>query len=313
METSIIKKHYVEKRDTPYMKCATVSVIGRPSAGKSTLVNTICEMKVSITAATPQTTRNAIRGIYTDQRGQLIFTDTPGYHLSDKTINRRMQEITVKALEESDAILYLVDGTRGVKAEEEAIAELLKKVKSPKVCVINKKDILTEEQIADARFFLEHNLPSSPILLASGKDDDGVDEILIELFKLAPEGELLYGENEYTDQPLEFRISEIIREKTINLLSDELPHVIFVEVADIEYREETGEVWVRAFINVEREGQKGIVVGKGGENIRKIRKQSFAEIKRIFPGSRLSLDLKVKAKDKWRNNQVILDRVFKDF
>ncbi len=295
------------------MKCATVSVIGRPSAGKSTLVNTICEMKVSITAATPQTTRNAIRGIYTDQRGQLIFTDTPGYHLSDKTINRRMQEITVKALEESDAILYLVDGTRGVKAEEEAIAELLKKVKSPKVCVINKKDILTEEQIADARFFLEHNLPSSPILLASGKDDDGVDEILIELFKLAPEGELLYGENEYTDQPLEFRISEIIREKTINLLSDELPHVIFVEVADIEYREETGEVWVRAFINVEREGQKGIVVGKGGENIRKIRKQSFAEIKRIFPGSRLSLDLKVKAKDKWRNNQVILDRVFKDF
>lgn len=295
------------------MKCATVSVIGRPSAGKSTLVNTICEMKVSITAATPQTTRNAIRGIYTDQRGQLIFTDTPGYHLSDKTINRRMQEITVKALEESDAILYLVDGTRGVKAEEEAIAELLKKVKSPKVCVINKKDILTEEQIADARFFLEHNLPSSPILLASGKDDDGVDEILIELFKLAPEGELLYGENEYTDQPLEFRISEIIREKTINLLSDELPHVIFVEVADIEYREETGEVWVRAFINVEREGQKGIVVGKGGENIRKIRKQSFAEIKRIFPGSRLSLDLKVKAKDKWRNNQVILDKVFKDF
>lgn len=295
------------------MKCATVSVIGRPSAGKSTLVNTICEMKVSITAATPQTTRNAIRGIYTDQRGQLIFTDTPGYHLSDKTINKRMQEITIKALEDSDAVLYLIDGTRGVKAEEEAIAEMLKKVKSPKVCVINKKDILTQDQIDEAKFFLEHNLPDAPILLASGKVDDGVDEILIELFKVAPEGELLYGENEYTDQPLEFRISEIIREKTINLLSDELPHVIFVEVADIEYREETKEVWVRAFINVERDGQKGIVVGKGGENIRKIRKQSFNEIKRIFPGSQLSLDLKVKAKDKWRNNQVILDRVFKDF
>lgn len=295
------------------MKCATVSVIGRPSAGKSTLVNTICEMKVSITAATPQTTRNAIRGIYTDQRGQLIFTDTPGYHLSDKTINKRMQEITIKALEDSDAVLYLIDGTRGVKAEEEAIVEMLKKVKSPKVCVINKKDILTQDQIDEAKFFLEHNLPDEPILLASGKVDDGVDEILIELFKVAPEGELLYGENEYTDQPLEFRISEIIREKTINLLSDELPHVIFVEVADIEYREETKEVWVRAFINVERDGQKGIVVGKGGENIRKIRKQAFNEIKRIFPGSQLSLDLKVKAKDKWRNNQVILDRVFKDF
>ena len=113
------------------MKCATVSVIGRPSVGKSTLINTMCEMKVSITAATPQTTRNAIRGIYTDQRGQLIFTDTPGYHLSEKTINKRMQEITVSALSDSDMILYIVDATRPLKEEEEAIASILSKVKVP--------------------------------------------------------------------------------------------------------------------------------------------------------------------------------------
>jgi len=292
-------------------KCATVSVIGRPSAGKSTLVNTICEMKVSITAKTPQTTRNAIRGIYTDQRGQLIFTDTPGYHLSDKTINKRMQEITVKALEDSDAVLYLLDGTRGVGKEEEAIIELLTKVKAPIVAVINKKDILKEEQIEEVEFFLEHKLPGATILLASGKADEGVDEILIELFKAAPEGELLYAENAYTDQPLEFRISEIIREKTINLLSDELPHVIYVDVADIEYREEEKEVWIRAFIYTERENQRGIIVGKGGENIRRIRKQSFNEIKKIFPGSQLNLDLRVKANNKWRNNTYILDKVFK--
>lgn len=294
------------------MKSATVSIIGRPSAGKSTLVNTICEMKVSITSRTPQTTRNKIRGIYTDQRGQLIFTDTPGYHISDKEINRRMQEATISALSDSDIILYMVDGKRSAKKEEETIAGLIKEAKVPVVCCINKKDILTEEEKEDAEFFLKENFPTSPILIASAKDDDGVDEILIELFKLAPEGELLYDESQYTDQPLEFRISEIIREKTISSLSDELPHVIFVEVQDIEYDEEKKAVWIRAFINVERDGQKGIIVGRGGENIKRIRKESFKEIKRIFPGSSLNLDLRVKSQAKWRNNQNVLDRIFRD-
>jgi len=292
-------------------KCATVSVIGRPSAGKSTLVNTICGMKVSITASTPQTTRNKIRGIYTDQRGQLIFTDTPGYHISGKAMNVRMQEITVDALSDSDVILYLIDGTRAEGMEEKAIVELLSKTKSPVVAVINKSDILSKAQIEDAMAFVEENLKPKALLVASGKEDEGVDEILIELFRLAPEGELLYGEDEYTDQPLEFRIEEIIREKTIALLKDELPHVIYTEVSDIEYNEEEKKVWVRAFINTEREGQKGIVVGKGGENIRRIRKESFKEIKRIFPGSKLELDLRVKAQDKWRDNPLILDKVFK--
>ena len=294
------------------MKSATVSVIGRPSAGKSTMVNTICEMKVSITSRTPQTTRNKIRGIYTDQRGQIIFTDTPGYHLSDKEVNKRMQEVTVSALEDSDMILYIVDGKRSAKKEEETIAELIKKSKRPVVCCINKKDILSAEEQEDAEFFLRQHFPDSPILSASAKDDDGIDEVLIELFKFAPEGELMYDESQYTDQQLEFRISEIIREKTINLLREEMPHCIYVEVSDLEYDEETKEVWVRAFINVEREGQKGFVVGKGGETIKTIRKQSFNEIKRIFPGSKLQLDLRVKAQPKWRNNQVILDKIFKD-
>lgn len=293
------------------MKCATVSLIGRPSAGKSTLVNTICEMKVSITAKTPQTTRNAIRGIYTDSRGQLIFTDTPGFHLSDKNFNKRMQDVTLGALDESDTILYVIDASREAEAEEIAIATILQKAKAPVIVVINKKDILSDNQIEKAKEFVTTYLPNAPLLTASGGKDDGVDEILIEIFKNAPEGELMYDESQYTDQDLEFRISEIIREKTINLLSQELPHVIYVEISDIEYNEETKEVWIRAFIVTEREGQKGIIVGKGGENIRTIRKQSFTEIKRIFPGKTLNLDLRVKAQAKWRNNQIILDKLFK--
>lgn len=293
------------------LKCATVTLIGRPSSGKSTLVNTICEMKVSITSPAPQTTRNAIRGIYTDQRGQLIFTDTPGYHLGGREINRRMQEITVSSLDDSDVVLYLLDATRSRGAEEDAIISMLEKVKVPVVAVINKADILSDEEISEAEEYIRSKLPSAVILKASALNDVGVDEILIELFRFAPYGQLLYPEESYTDQNLEFRISEIIREKTINLLSDELPHVIYVEVADIEYDEEAGSVWVRAFIVTEREGQKGIIVGKGGENIKRIRKESFKEIRRIFPSSRLNLDLRVKAQNKWRNNQATLDRIFR--
>lgn len=293
------------------LKCATVTLIGRPSSGKSTLVNTICEMKVSITSPAPQTTRNAIRGIYTDQRGQLIFTDTPGYHLGGREINRRMQEITVSSLDDSDVVLYLLDATRSRGAEEDAIISMLEKVKVPVVAVINKADILSDEETSEAEEYIRSKLPSAVILKASALNDEGVDEILIELFRLAPYGQLLYPEESYTDQNLEFRISEIIREKTINLLSDELPHVIYVEVADIEYDEEAGSVWVRAFIVTEREGQKGIIVGKGGENIKRIRKESFKEIRRIFPSSRMNLDLRVKAQNKWRNNQATLDRIFR--
>ena len=294
------------------MKSATVSVIGRPSSGKSTLVNTICEMKVSITSPTPQTTRNKIRGIYTDQRGQLVFTDTPGYHLSDKTINKRMQDVTVSALKDSDLILYVIDGKRAAGTEEEAIAKMIRTSKVKTVAVINKKDILTEHNIEDAEFFIRENLPGVQYFTASALNDDGIDEVLIALYALAPEGEMMYDENQYTDQDLEFRISEIIREKTISNLSDELPHVIYVEVSDLEYNEETKQVWIRAFICVERDGQKGFIVGRGGENIKRIGTEARKEIRRIFPSSTVRLDLQVKTAEKWRQNSIILDKVFRN-
>jgi GTP-binding protein Era len=293
------------------MKCATVAIIGRPSAGKSTLLNTICEMKVSITASTPQTTRNAIRGIYTDERGQLIFTDTPGFHLSEKTLNKRLQETALKTLEENDAVLYILDAKRSAGEEEKALASHIAKLKTPVICVINKSDILKEEELAEAQAFLEEMLPGKTVLGASAKLDEGVDEILIELFKHAPEGELLYPADAYTDQNLEFRISEIIREKAINLVTEEIPHAIYVEIADIEYSEENNTVWVRAFIVVERDTQKGIVVGKRGAGIARIRKGAEPEIRDIFPGKKLRLDLRVKAQDKWRNNSIILDRILR--
>ena len=294
------------------MKCASVAIIGRPSSGKSTLLNTICESKVSITSPTPLTTRNAIRGIYTDSRGQLIFTDTPGFHISEKKFQKRMQDIATSSLEETDAVLYLLDATRKPGSEEDAITYMLSGLSVPVVCCINKKDILSESQIKDAEDYLRKSMPGRVVLVASAKADDGVDEILIELFKHAPEGELLYDQDTWTDQNLEFRISEIIREKAMNSVTEEIPYAIMVEVADLEYNAEQGKVWVRAFITVERESQKGIMVGKGGENIKKIRIASFKDIKKIFPGSKLELDLRVRVNPKWKSNDMILSKVFKD-
>ncbi len=293
------------------MKVATVSVVGRPSAGKSTLINTICEMKVSIVSPVPQTTRNKIRGIYTDSRGQLIFTDTPGYHLSEKEINKRMKESAESSLNESDLVLYVVDPTRKQGTEENAISSLIAESGLKTVIAINKIDEAKKEEIASAEKYLKSVFPDSPVLLCSAKLDQGVDEILIELFKEAKEGELLYPEEKYTDQDLEFRIGEIIREKAMDGLKDELPHVLYVDVSDIEYDEKRNHVWIRAFINVEREGQKGFIVGKGGENIKRIGTQARSEIKEIFPGSSIRLDLQVKVAEKWRNNKYIVDKVFK--
>ena len=142
--------------------------------------------------------------------------------------------------------------------------------------------------------------------------DDGVDEILIELFRHAPEGEMLYDENTWTDQDLEFRIAEIIREKAMNSVTAEIPYAIMTEVSDLEYNETENKVWIRAFITVERESQKGIMVGKGGENIKKIRIASFKDIRKIFPQSKLELDLRVRVNGKWKSNDAILSKVFKE-
>lgn len=293
------------------MKSSTVSVVGRPSSGKSTLVNSICEMKVSITSPIPQTTRNKIRGIYTDQRGQLVFTDTPGFHLSNKEINKRMQETAVSSLKESDLVLYVLDVTRKIGEEEIELSKIVKEASTCPVIALNKIDLAKEDDIKDKKDYIKSLFPSSPICPCSALIDEGLDEILIELFKIAKEGELMYPEDKYTDQDLEFRVGEIIREKAMEGLSDELPHVLFVDVSDLEYNKERNHVWIRAFINVEREGQKGFIVGRGGANIKRIGTEARRELKTIFPNSTVRLDLQVKTQEKWRNNKTIVDKVFK--
>ena len=286
------------------MKSAFITVAGRPSAGKSTLVNTICGHKVAIVSRTPQTTKNKIRGIYTVPEGQFVFLDTPGYYDSDKKSNLELQEITLSALDDSDLILYVTDMTRTPGKEEEILASIVTKTERPLFAALNKCDMLTEEQGDDAvkviaerkAFFAQAlNIPESHIFPISARTGDGIQELLKALMEAAPEGPMMYPEEYYTDQEVDFRISEIIREKVINRTQDEIPHCIRVHIQDMEMKEENGleRLWVRAFLTVDTESQKRILIGHNGEMIGKIRKAAMREIKDTFPYS-VKLDMMVK-------------------
>ncbi len=289
------------------MKSSFITLIGRPSAGKSTLMNELCGHKISIVAPSPQTTRNKVRGILTETRGQLVFLDTPGYHLSDKKLNLQLKTVSVSALEDADLILYVIDSSRRSGEEEDALANILKQFHSKLVIAINKID--TRESNKDQLYNnLEDRFPEATIIPVSALKGKGIDDLKSALFEKSEDGEKMYPDEFFTDQEPEFRASEIIREKAINRVKEELPHAIYVEISDMEEAEDGKVLWIRAFLIVERESQKGIVVGRGGAGIKEIRKAAQKELNTIFP-YRVMLDLRVKANSKWRRNDQILKRL----
>ena len=297
-------------QDSATKKSAFVAVIGRPSAGKSTLLNALCGEKVAITSPVPQTTRNAIRGIVNRDSGQLVFVDTPGRHVSEKKLNKKLMDVGVRALEEAELVLYVLDATREAGEEERNIASLLARAAASMVIAVNKTDAKGAD-VARARKFIAEAIPALPegrVLEISALNKTGLDPLLTLLFSLAPEGEAMYPEDYYTDQEVDFRIAELIREKAMNRLSEELPHALYVEVADTEFRNDGTRLWVRAFIIVERESQKGIVVGKGGTMIKAIRQAAQKDMDRIFDW-KTELDLRVKVGKDWRQSDHTLKRL----
>jgi GTP-binding protein Era len=303
-------------------KSAFVTIVGRPSAGKSTLINALAGGKVAIVSPVPQTTRNTIRGIVNrdladGDKGQLVLLDTPGLHLSDKKFNKRLDETATKAIADADIILYMLDAIRGAGPEEEAIAkrlnESLRKAgnEGKLVIALNKIDSPGARPAECKAFLAEVFRPLDPLVMEiSALKGDGIDALLGCLFSLAPEAEPFYPPGYYTDQEIPFRISEVIRGQCIKRLRQELPYALYVDVADAELRGEEGRetLWIRAFIICERESQKGMIVGKGGSMIKAIRLASLKELADIFDW-KLELDLRVKADPHWRHNDALLRKI----
>ncbi|MDR2485398.1 MAG: GTPase Era [Treponema sp.] len=291
-------------------KAAFVAVVGRPSVGKSTLVNRLCGAKVAIVSAAPQTTRNAIRGIVNRPQGQLVFVDTPGRHDSERKLNKHLLEVSDRAITGAEILLYVLDASRAFGTEEEAVAARLAPFAERTAAAVNKMDSPGADY-EQYRMFLQSRLPllgEDRYFKTSAMKKEGLEPLLDCLFAMAGEGEPFYPEEYYTDQEPAFRIAEIIREKAINRLYQELPHSLYVEVADAELREDNTRLWVRAFIITERESQKGIVVGKGGEMIKAIRQAAQKDLNRILDW-KVELDLRVKSSPDWRHNDGVLKRL----
>ncbi|MGP1577032.1 MAG: GTPase Era [Treponema sp.] len=292
-------------------KSGIVCIIGRPSVGKSTFLNTVCGEKVAIVSPFPQTTRNAIRGIYTGDEGQIVFIDTPGYHNSEKKINLKFKTITEKRLQEADVILYLVDASRSFGEEETALCSLVTALQDQVFIGINKTDS-PDARIGHTTLMLKHDLPaisSDRIYEISAEKKTGLSALLSGIFSCLPEGPQLYPEEYYTDQPVDFRIAEIIREQAIALVYDEIPHALYVHIEDMKMKKNGKQLAVRAFIFVERESQKAMVIGKGASMIKKIRENSQKELFKIFPYY-IILDIQVKVDKNWRQKDYTLNRLF---
>ena len=299
--------------DKKKIRSGVVCIIGRPSAGKSTFLNSVCGETVSIVSALPQTTRSSVRGILTAEQGQIIFIDMPGYHISEKKINRRLQLIAENRLQESEAVLYLIDAARLFGEEELAICALLKNKQDRLIVGINKTDSPAARP-GQTRISLMQALPDLPqerIFELSAQEKTGLEPVLAALFALLPEGELLYPKDFYTDQPVDFRIAEIIRGQAISRLYEEIPHALYVDIQDMEMKKNGKELFVRAFLCVERESQKAMVIGKGAAMIKAIRVESQKELRKIFP-YRVQLDLQVRVDKNWRQKDRVLQSVLQE-
>ena len=267
-------------------------------------MNELCGHKISIVAPSPQTTRNKVRGILTDTQGQLVFIDTPGYHISDKKLNLQLKTVSVSALEDADLILYVIDSSRRTGEEEKNLTGLLQRFHEKLIIAINKTDLPGGNSKEITGNFKEL-FPETAVIPVSALKADGIEDLKMVLFDKSPEGEKMYPDEFFTDQEPEFRATEIIREKAINRVKEELPHAIYVEIADMEMNEEV--LWVRGFIFVERESQKGIIIGHQGKAIKRVGTQARIDIEKFFD-KKVYIELYVKVDDNWRNKASSLNK-----
>lgn len=290
------------------MKSGFVTIVGKPNVGKSTLINNILNNKISIVSSKPATTRIKVLGIYNSEEGQIIFIDTPGMEEGRNQLGKFMQKMILNSLEETDLILFLIDA-RGWREEDEKTLEILKKTGKKIILVINKVDLLKEKEILlplIEESMERHNFVE--VIPISALKKKNIDRLIKSIFTYLPEGEQLYPSDMITNLPLEYKISEIIREKILNKTYQEVPQEVSVEVEEIrEGQKKKDIIFISANIIVERDNLKGIIIGKNGEKIKKIGQLAREEIE-ILLGKKVFLQLKVKVIKDWRNRPDVFRR-----
>ena len=285
------------------LKSGFVALIGRPNVGKSTLMNKLIGQKIAITSHKPQTTRNRIQTVYTDDRGQIIFLDTPGIHKAKNKLGNYMISVVNKTLKDVDLILWLVEANEFIGTGEQHILELLQEVNKPVILAINKLDALKRQElvlpIIDKYSKLMNFSDIVPVSALKGLNTKHLIEVI---YKYLPNGPMYYDEDTVTDQPVRQITSELIREKLLRILDDEIPHGIAIEIDKMEYRKD-GLVNVEATIVCERDSHKAIIIGKNGSMLKKVGINARRDIEELTD-SKVNLKLWVKVRKEWRDSDI---------
>ncbi|MBQ6806723.1 MAG: GTPase Era [Lachnospiraceae bacterium] len=284
-------------------KSGFATLIGRPNVGKSTLMNCLIGQKIAITSNKPQTTRNRIQTVYTSEEGQIVFLDTPGIHKAKNKLGNYMVNVAERTLSEVDVVLWLVEPTNYIGAGEQHIIEQLKKTKTPVILVINKIDTVKKEEILLFIDTYRKQMDFAEIVPVSALKGDGTDDLLSCIMKYLPYGQPFYDEDTVTDQPIRQIVAELIREKALRCLEDEIPHGIAVTIEAMNFRKHI--VDIDATIVCERDSHKGIIIGKQGQMLKKIGSKARPDIEDLVE-SQVNLKLWVKVKKDWRDSDFLL-------
>ena len=284
-------------------KSGFAALIGRPNVGKSTLMNCLIGQKIAITSKKPQTTRNRIQTVYTSEEGQIIFVDTPGIHKAKNKLGDYMVHVAEHSLREVDVILWLVEPTDYIGAGEQHIIEQLRKVKTPVILVVNKIDTVKKEQLLASIDLYRKQLDFAEVVPVSALKKDNTGVLIAQIMKYLPYGPAFYDEDTITDQPTRQIVAELIREKVLRSIDEEIPHGVAVTIESMKYGKKL--VDINATIICERDSHKGIIIGKGGVMLKKIGSNARFEIEKMLE-RQVNLRLWVKVRKNWRDNDLML-------
>ncbi len=287
------------------MKSGFVSIIGRPNVGKSTLTNSIIGEKIAITSNKPQTTRYNINGVYNDDRGQIVFVDTPGIHKANNKLAKYMNKDALGSIKDVDVILYLVEPSDFVGKGEQFILSVLREVKVPVILLINKIDTINVENVLPIIAKYKELYDFVEIIPISAFNGDNVKDVVDSIFKYLEEGPMYYDRDTFTNQPLKSLVSEMIREKILYNMKDEIPHGVNVIIESYKERKDKDIVDISAVIVVERDSHKGMIIGKGGSMLKKIGSSARYDMEKLL-SSKVNLKIFVKVKKNWRDDEFLL-------